>query len=140
MKNNTRKTRPPKSNRYKRIVHTMLHMLHTIKLYHWGTSDYSVHKSSDHTHKILSELVDEFVEIILGKMNGDRTILHIGQLEFHRYNSKNSFIAQINEYIRFLIELSDDLSFNTKHNSDLMSKRDDIVGNLHNFIYLLRLG
>ena len=139
MKKFTRKNHIPKSNIYKQIVRMMLHMLDTIKLYHWGTRYYSVHKSTDHVHKSLSILVDEFVEIILGKTNGDRTILNIGQLRFSRYNSKNSFISQINEYLRFLINLTDERIINTKNNSDLMSKRDEIVGELNQFVYLVRL-
>lgn len=135
----TRKNRTSHSNRYKQIIHTMLHMLDTIKLYHWGTQDYSVHKSTDHIHKTISTLVDEFVEIILGKSNSDKTILNIGHLRFSRYSSKNSFISQINEYIRFMINLTDDKTINTKNNSDLMSKRDEIVGELNQFVYLLRL-
>ena len=50
-----------------KIVKTLLELLNHVKLYHWNTHVYSVHKSTDELYKNLDENIDKFVEVFLGK-------------------------------------------------------------------------
>ena len=66
-KKTTRKTKlQPQSNK---LISTFLHMLNTVKLYHWKTISYSTHKATDQLYADLNLKIDEFVEILLGKPN-----------------------------------------------------------------------
>jgi hypothetical protein len=49
------------------IMEKFLGMLGQIKVYHWATSSYSKHKALDELHGSLSDLVDKFVEVYIGK-------------------------------------------------------------------------
>ena len=43
------------------IVPTFLHMLNTVKLYHWKTTSFSTHKATDELYGSLNDKLDEFV-------------------------------------------------------------------------------
>ena len=49
----------------------------------------------------------------------------------------NDFKNEISKYKNFLINMSKDSELNTSSNSDLMNIRDEILGNLNQFTYLL---
>ena len=117
-------------------------MLNTVKLYHWNTLSYSQHKATDQLYSDLNESIDTFVEILLGKTEG-----RIGKMAnvCRHYDFKlhgvleepNAalFKQKIFEYRRFLQELN--RLFSEKKDSDLLNVRDEIVGQLNQFLYLL---
>ena len=47
------------------------------------------------------------------------------------------FRHKINEYKKFLINMTNDINLNLTYNSDLLNVRDEILGNLNQFEYLL---
>jgi hypothetical protein len=49
------------------LLETFMTMLHQVKLYHWATMEYGVHKALDDLHDSLSGNVDKFVEIYIGR-------------------------------------------------------------------------
>ena len=125
------------------IVEKFLTMLNTVKLYHWKTRSYSTHKATDELYEALNSKIDSFVEILLGKENissGKKRdkILNVKNLTFKTYNHENDFKKQIEEYKLFLINLSKS-SLNSPINSDLMNLRDEILGLMNQFLYLLTL-
>ena len=61
------------------LVKMFLEMLTTIKLYHWNTHSYARHKATDELHEKLSDLVDEFVEVMQGKMFSPNRIRSINE-------------------------------------------------------------
>jgi hypothetical protein len=112
-------------------------MLNTVKLYHWKTSSYSQHKATDKLYSNLNENIDLFVEIMLGK-KGDRVNL-TGQksLPLMDYTNLSDFKKEIEKYKTFLINMNKDAGLNITNNSDLLNVRDEILGNLNQFTYLL---
>ena len=144
----SRHTKTLKSNKVSNnlmngIVGRFLTMLNTVKLYHWKTRSYSTHKATDELYETLNTKIDSFVEILLGKesiSNGKKRdkILNVKNLSFKTYNHQNDFKKQIEEYKLFLINLSNS-SLNTSANSDLMNLRDEILGLMNQFLYLLTL-
>ena len=137
----TKKTTTNKSRRTKcktptksHIVRTFLEMINVVKLYHWKTHSYDEHKATDELHSNLNEHVDKFVEVFLGKdksriQNWDK------KMEIIQFESSVKFKERVYEYREFLMNLSRCLD--TTKDSDLLNIRDEILGDLNQFLYLL---
>jgi DNA-binding ferritin-like protein len=108
-------------------VERILEMLMYIKIYHWKTHSYSSHKATDHLYDSLNEHMDKFVEIVLGK---NPNLPLKAQISVRMLSSKK-FISKTNALITHLESLNID--------DDLQSVRDDIVGELNQFLFLLSL-
>ena len=140
-KSRTNKTKKYRSsiNQYtqQKIVTMFLLMLNTVKLYHWKTTSYSQHKATDELYSNLNENIDSFVEIMLGK-KGDRVNL-TGQksIPLFDYTNLSDFKHEVEKYKTFLINMNMDAGLNITNNSDLLNVRDEILGNLNQFTYLL---
>ena len=129
---------------YKTLVPTFLHMLNTVKLYHWRTTSYATHKATDDLYGKLNEKLDEFVEVMLGKgeiAGGDKraTLLTVPMLKLTTFSNNEAFKNQIEYYKKFLIAFSADKTFNVAANADLMAIRDELLAVLNQFLYLLTL-
>jgi len=110
-------------------LHKLFDMLLTIKMYHWKTSKFSAHKATDELYETFNYNMDKFVEIWLGK-NGKRINGDINISIKYNPNKKNLI-----KKIRTLITHLDGLNVGP----DLLSVKDDIVGDLNQFIYQLSL-
>jgi len=116
------------------IVNTFLEMLHTIKLYHWNTKKYPEHKATDELYEHLNEHIDRFVEIMLGK---DASRIHNVQSRIYKCHNSHQLKQKIHDYQQFLINLNQHLD--NKRDTDLLNIRDEILGDLNQFLYLLTL-
>ena len=116
------------------IVTTFLEIMNTVKLYHWETDIYSIHKATDELKEKLEFNIDRFVEILLGKC---RTRINLTQNRIQLIDVKknDSFKEKMFEYRSFLIDLS--VIFDTRTDGDLLSVRDDMLGDINQFLYLL---
>ena len=136
-----RKTRKStvKNSSEPNIVVYFLEMLHTIKLFHWKTTGYAIHKATDDLHSKLSDNVDSFVEIMLGKHGGRVQLQSQTTLTVKDYAStaKDSFKKEVEEYKDYLQKLTNTLD--TSKDSDLLNIRDEMLGHLNQFTYLLTL-
>jgi len=117
-----------------RIVQTFLEMLNTVKLYHWKTHSYAQHKATDELYSKLNENIDTFVEILLGK---DESRIKMVEKRSRLIDSENTndFKSRIYEYREFLIDISK--YFNEKRDTDLLNVRDEILGHINQFLYLM---
>jgi hypothetical protein len=130
------KTRRARRNKYshEEIVLMFLQMLNTIKLYHWKTMSYSAHKATDELYDKLGSNIDSFVETMLGK-KGDRVNLtNIKHLPLMDYTNIKNFKIEIEKYKNYMINMD---IVNLNSNSDLLSIRDAILGDLNQFTYLI---
>jgi len=119
------------------IVLTFLQMLNTVKLYHWKTHSYAQHKASDKLYSELNENIDSFVETMLGKHGNRVDLTNIKCLPLFDYNSLKGFQQKVNQYKTFLINMTYNADLNLTNNSDLLNIRDEILGNINQFEYLL---
>jgi DNA-binding ferritin-like protein len=121
------------------LVVYFLEMLHTIKLFHWKTTGYAIHKATDDLHSKLSDNVDSFVEIMLGKHGGRIQLQSQTTLTVKDYSSSanESFKKEIEQYKEFLRGLTNILD--ASKDSDLLNIRDEMLGHLNQFTYLLTL-
>ena len=114
------------------IVLTFLQMLNTVKLYHWKTSSYAQHKATDELYSNLNSSVDTFVEIMLGKKGNRVNLLGTKSLPLHDYAELSGFKEEVEIYKNYLIGLN-----LGPEDSDLLNTRDEILGHLNQFTYLL---
>ena len=126
---------------HKKIVSTFLCMLNTVKLYHWSTGHYSTHKATDELYSELSSKIDTFVETMFGKetISVRQKVLQMNSVHIHSIKSNSDFKKETEQYKSFLINLGNNKTFNIQTNSDLLNMRDDILGSLNQFLYLMTL-
>ena len=127
------------TNKYspERIVVMFLQMLNTVKLYHWKTFSYAQHKATDELYANLNTNIDTFVEIMIGKTGKRIDLTRQKSLILLDFKNFKDFAKEVNKYKDFLINMTNDKSLNIINNSDLLNVRDEILGNLNQFNYLL---
>jgi DNA-binding ferritin-like protein len=129
------------TNVAKTIVPTFLHMINTVKLYHWKTTSFATHKATDELYGALNDKIDEFVEVMLGKneLGGRAKLLKVNIIKLDIFSNNDAFRKQIEIYKTFLLNLSKDATFSALMNADLLAIRDEILADLNKFLYLLTL-
>ena len=117
-----------------KIVTMFLQMLNTIKLYHWKTTSYPQHKATDDLYTSMNASVDLFVETMLGKTGGRVNLTGVKHLPLMDYTNVGDFKKTVETYKKFLIGMT---GSTWKDETDLMNIRDEILGFLNQFTYLL---
>jgi len=112
------------------IVATMTEMLHIIKLHHWRTHSYSVHKATDNLHEAMSEQVDSFVEKMLGSKHTRATLT---RMPLRACNTLPELKRRMEYYKLYLKRMPASLG------TDLLNIRDELLGSLNQFSYMLTL-
>ena len=130
----TEKRNIPKSYRKSHIIQTFLQMLNVIKIYHWKTKSYAEHKATDELYERLNENIDKFIEILLGKEEERFKLIHETVRPIDTANKKD-FKSRVYEYRKFLTDMN--IYFDPKLDSDLLSLRDEILGDINQFLYLM---
>lgn len=115
---------------HQHIVTMFLQMLNTVKLYHWKTFSYAQHKATDELYANLNQNIDTYVETMLGKTGGRVNLTGQKMLPLLDYTNVDDFKEEVDKYKQFLINIDID-------ESDLLNIRDEILGNLNQFTYLL---
>lgn len=98
-----------------------------LKLWHFTCHSYAEHKASDETLDSYDDLFDKFWEYYQGNENA-RLVIVSGTIKLEMMTTETIIIATDN-LIRSLAKL--------RLSSDLLNVRDEIVGVLNKFIYLL---
>ena len=146
----TRANRYSKNNKTKRqtqyrfrsysdqhIVTMFLQMLNTVKLYHWKTTSFAQHKATDELYSQLNGSIDTFVETMLGKTGSRVNLTGTHSIPLLDYTDLNGFKKEVEMYKQFLINMDNDSNLKSNMNIDLMNIRDEILGHLNQFSYLL---
>ena len=124
----------------KLVIPKFLEMINTIKIYHWKTSSYSTHKATDQLFADLNTKTDEFVEVLLGKSEINRdSVLNFPGAKIVGFSTNGDCRKQVEGYKAFLLALPQNKNFRVMENVDLLAIRDDIMGLLNQFLYLLTL-
>ena len=125
------------TNKYSatKLVLMFMQMLNTVKLYHWKTTSHSQHKATDELYSKLNESIDSFVEIMLGKDGSRVNLTSVKSIPLHDFADLSDFKQEVEMYKEYL----NDLQVNTKKDTDLLNIRDEILGHLNQFTYLLTL-
>ena len=130
----TRKSKGLSESTKSHMVEIFLGMLNTVKLYHWKTRSFAEHKATDELYANLNDHIDEFIEVALGK--DESRLSKIGKSVAVFNDSRTTdFKSRVYKYRNFLISLTD--SLDGRRDTDLLSLRDDILGDINKFLYLL---
>ena len=141
-KNSTRKNSSASSSLrklQKDITVQFLYMLNTIKLYHWKTRSYSTHKATDTLYEKLSGNIDKFVEVLLGKTEIRTSLVKKKTIKLYDVSSHDEFKREIQKYKNYLVNLDNHPGMKTMTNTDLYNIRDEILGDLNQFLYLFTM-
>ena len=133
-----KKSRGSKSNSKNNVVIFFLTMLNTIKMYHWQTFSYPQHKATDELYASIGDLTDKFVEVLLGKSHSRFTLPTSFTLKIENYINTNKMISQVDQYKKRLVNIESYLPRGMS-NTDLLNIRDELLGDLNKFLYLLTL-
>lgn len=140
MKNRTKRSTTSGSGSYSHsnIVCTFLEMLNMVKLHHWKTYSYSTHKATDELYSDLNSNVDAFIEVLLGKDGTPRiNLTRTKSLPLYDFSSIGPFKQKIAQFKIYLEHMSKCPTL--MNNSDILNIRDELLGNLNKFTYLLTL-
>ena len=130
-RNKKSKTRKNHSQIKNHLAEVFLGLLNSIKLYHWKTYSYSQHQATDALYSKMNEHMDTFIEILLGK---DQSRIPDFNIRVPLVND-TSFKSRILKYREFLIDMSN--TFDKERDTDLLNVRDEILGDVNQFLYLL---
>jgi DNA-binding ferritin-like protein len=117
-------------------ISRLLTLTNQLKIYHWQTKAYSQHIAFGTTYDELSELIDNYVEIFIGKYG---TIVNNNGFDIKLQNLSSKKPEQfINESCEFLIN-EFVKNINQQSDTDLLNIRDEILAKLNKLKYLLAL-
>jgi hypothetical protein len=117
-------------------LHFFLHLRDQIKLYHWQTRIYSRHIATDKILEKLDESIDSYVEIYAGKYGRSKVSGKNTTITLHNLTEAGA-VRLVKSAIRYLEgPLTKTLR---PSDTDLMSIRDDIIGDLNQLLYLFTL-
>jgi hypothetical protein len=121
----------------KDVTVRFLEMLIMVKLYHWKTSSYATHKATDELYANLNANIDKFIEVLLGKAGNRINLMGKQNISLIDLNSPERLRAHINSFKSYLVSITTNPAIKLMSNTDLLNIRDEILGNLNQFLYLL---
>lgn len=118
---------------HQKIVQNLLTVSNQLKYYHWATNSYARHKALGGAYDDFNELMDEFVEILLGKYGKNLPTINV---VIHA-KSELEMCAAIEEICNYLSnELPQVLNEN---DTDLLNIRDEMLAVMNRLKYLFTL-
>ena len=114
------------------VVPIFINLINNLKMHHWDTHKYVVHKSIDEILEKVNVLVDKFVEVLVGKSSMYRSkYLYNFDINIKVMTDKE-FTAYLNEFIEFMVRISPKLEGN---DTDLGAIRDELVAEINRLKY-----
>ena len=111
-------------------------MREQIKLYHWQTKSFSRHKATDEVIDKLDKLIDQFVEVFMGKYGRPRLTSKTNTVKLTNMTESTAgrFIRNCLKEIQSLRGKVSD------RDTDLQNICDEMLGDLNQLLYLFSLG
>ena len=107
-----------------------------LKLHHWQTHSFARHKATDKVIESLDGNIDEFVEVYMGKYGRPRVGRATGTIQVRNLTEK-TVVTFVKGCIGYLMgPLAKELA---PKDTDLLNVRDEMLGNLHQLLYLFSL-
>jgi hypothetical protein len=116
-----------------KIIQNLLTVLNQLKYYHWETNSYAKHKALGEAYDSLNVLIDDFVEILLGKRGKNLLPISI-DVRTENELDMDSALNEISNYF------SNDLIKNLdESDSDLLNLKDEMLSVINKTKYLFTL-
>jgi len=124
-------------NFQREITVIFFEMLFLIKLFHWKTYSYATHKATDELYSKFNENMDKFIEVLLGKTGMRIDLTNKKQISLYDLSNTPQLINKVNSFKSYLVNLTNNKAMKIMSNSDLLNIRDEILGEMNQFLYLL---
>ena len=121
----------------KEITVIFFEMLLMVKLFHWKTHSYATHKATDELYSKLNEDIDKFIEILLGKTGSRIDLMGQKNISLIDLNSQEQLESKVESFKNYLVGLTNNKGLSSMTNTDLLNIRDEILGDMNQFLYLL---
>jgi hypothetical protein len=121
----------------KEITIIFFEMLLMVKLFHWKTYSYATHKATDELYSKLNDDIDKFIEILLGKTGSRIDLMGHKSISLIDLNSPDQLKSKIESFKSYLVGLTNNKGLSSMTNTDLLNIRDEILGDMNQFLYLL---
>ena len=117
------------------IILKLVQIQTQFKFLHWQTSSYSKHKAYGKIYDTLGDLIDTFVESMMGKYGRPQFESEFSiMFQDISYISIQKFMDGITE---FLVAITDELD--SKYDTDLLNLKDEMLSEVNKLKYLLTL-
>jgi hypothetical protein len=116
------------------LLTSFLKIQNQLRIFHWQTSSYAQHKAFGKAYENLDGLIDEFVEVFMGKYGRSRAA---NSYNIELDNLGDNYLEVVESFIDYLISLTDDVD--PVDDTDLLNIRDSMLGELNRLKYLLTL-
>lgn len=115
------------------IVEVMLGIRNQVKLYHWQTRSFARHKATDDLTATLDTMIDNFVEVYMGKYGRPKVS---GSIKLHNFSESaaKNFVAKQTDYLTKVLPKK-----LKSTDTDLLNIRDEILGEVNKVLYLFTL-
>jgi hypothetical protein len=117
-------------------IHFLLTLRNQLKLYHWQPKIYARHVAVDKILDELDTLIDSFVEIYIGKYGRSKLTGAQATIKLHNLTDagatalcKSAINYMQKQLVKGLVETD----------SDLINLRDEMMGQMHQLLYLFTL-
>ncbi len=121
----------------KEITVIFFEILLMVKLFHWKTYSYATHKATDELYSKLNDDIDKFIEILLGKTGSRIDLMGHKSISLIDLNSPEQLKSKIESFKSYLVGLTNNKALISMSNTDLLNIRDEILGDMNQFLYLL---
>ena len=121
----------------KQVTVTFLEILLMVKLFHWKTHSYATHKATDELYSALNDHMDTFIEVLLGKTGTRVDLLNNKKISLIDLSSPEQLKAKVEGFKSYLVSLTNNKALSNMNDTDLLNIRDEILGDLNKFLYLL---
>lgn len=117
-------------------VNFFFHLREQIKLFHWQTTSFSMHKATDGVIEALDQNIDKYVETYMGTYGRPKMTPKTSTVSVQNMNAKNmkQFVQAAIRYLQ--TELVKGLK---PSDTDLINIRDEMLGELNQLMFLFTL-
>ena len=119
------------------ILLKFLATMNMVKLFHWKTHSFATHKATDELYESLNGNIDKFIEVLLGKTGSRIDLMGHKTISLIDLNSQEQLKSKIESFKSYLVGLTNNKGLGSMTNKDLLNIRDEILGDMNQFLYLL---
>jgi sRNA-binding regulator protein Hfq len=81
--------------------------------------------------------MDKFIEVLLGKTGSRINLVNKKSISLVDLSSLEQLKAKVESFKKYLVSLTNNRALSTMNDTDLLNIRDEILGDLNQFLYLL---
>lgn len=119
---------------YMKLFLPLLKIQNQLRIFHWQTTSYAQHKAFGKAYETLDELIDQFIEVCMGKYGRSKAI---STFSLELVNLDDNYLQIVDSFITYLVELT--TTADPALDTDLLNIRDEMLGVLNRLKYLLTL-